>query len=149
MNVSTHVLHTCMYKLMFLIVWGFLWLWFFGSIPFTQTVILTIAIKQLSHLASVGSNFSIPTNLFKCVQNGSKPSVSNWWKQCQRLTQLFSTVKGVTQHSSTHADGPIKICTCPYHYFTAYCYLPVCPWALNLAGVETKTGMQCTPKVKE
>lgn len=33
--------------------------------------------------------------------------------------------------------------------FTAYCYLPVYPWALNLAGVETKTGMQCTLKVKE
>lgn len=33
--------------------------------------------------------------------------------------------------------------------FTAYCYLPVYPWALNLAGVETKTGMQCTLMVKE
>lgn len=51
------------------------------------------------------------------VQNGSKPSVSNWWKQCQRLTRLCSTVRGITQQSSTHADGPIYICTCPYHCF--------------------------------
>lgn len=37
----------------------------------------TIAIKQLSHLVSPGSKFSILTNLFKCVQNVNKPSVSN------------------------------------------------------------------------
>lgn len=60
----------------------------------------TIAIKQLSHLVSPGSNFSILTNLFKCVQNVNKPSVSNWWKQCQRLTRLCSTVK------ESHSTAP-------------------------------------------
>lgn len=28
-----------------------------------------------------------------------------------------STVRGITHQSSTHADGPIYICTCPYHCF--------------------------------
>lgn len=91
-------------------------IYYFWWIPFPQTGIQTIAIKQLSHLAyNLVQIFRYLFQMF--VQNGSKPSVSNWWKQCQRLTRLCSTVRGITQQSSTHADGPIYICTCPYHCF--------------------------------
>lgn len=91
-------------------------IYYFWRIPFPQTGIQTIAIKQLSHLAyNLVQIFRYLFQMF--VQNGSKPSVSNWWKQCQRLTRLCSTVRGITQQSSTHADGPIYICTCPYHCF--------------------------------
>lgn len=87
----------------------------FGEFPFHK---LGYRLQQSNNYLTWPNLVQILRYLFQMfVQNGSKPSVSNWWKQCQRLTRLCSTVRGITQQSSTHADGPIYICTCPYHCF--------------------------------